>query len=125
MIHRTVNLRASEEGAVAVEAALALPVFLLLLLGVIQFGLALWQNHTMLLAVSQAGRYAMINSPCASACQTQATTMINSAAPFATGSVSTAAPGCTGMRLTATSTVSVSYIVPLTLPPVSICVPLL
>ena len=54
--------RGSDEGTVAIEAALLLPVFLLALLGVIEFGAALWQWNTMLLAVEQAGRWAMINN---------------------------------------------------------------
>jgi len=54
--------RGSDEGAVAVEGALLLPVFFLLLLGVIEFGAVFWQWNTMLLAVEQAGRYVMVNN---------------------------------------------------------------
>jgi Flp pilus assembly protein TadG len=50
------------EGAAAVEAALVLPVLFLFVLGIVQFGMALWQWNTMLLAVEQAGRYVMINN---------------------------------------------------------------
>src|SRR3954452_15713395 len=51
----------AEEGAVAVEAAIALPVFLLLLLGIIEFSIAMWHAHTLLQAVSHFGRYAMVH----------------------------------------------------------------
>jgi Flp pilus assembly protein TadG len=51
-----------DEGSVLVEAALALPVFLLLILGIIQFAVAFWQWNTMVLATEEAGRCAMINS---------------------------------------------------------------
>ena len=50
-----------DEGAAAVEAAFVLPVLFLFVLGIVQFGMALWQWNTMLLAVEQAGRYVMIN----------------------------------------------------------------
>jgi Flp pilus assembly protein TadG len=51
-----------DQGAAAVEAALVLPVLFLFVLGIVQFGMALWQWNTMLLAVEQAGRYVMINN---------------------------------------------------------------
>lgn len=51
-----------DEGAVAVEAAITFSALLLLLLGIIEFGTALWQWNTMELAVEQAGRYVMINN---------------------------------------------------------------
>ena len=63
---RKIRLRRCEAGATAVEAALILPVFLLLLLGLVKFGTALWQWNTMLRAVEHAGRYAMINNNAAS-----------------------------------------------------------
>jgi Flp pilus assembly protein TadG len=54
--------RRRDEGAAAIEAALILPVLFLFVLGIAQCGMALWQWHTMLLAVEQAGRWAMINN---------------------------------------------------------------
>jgi Flp pilus assembly protein TadG len=60
-----------DEGATAVEAAIALFALVLLLFGIIHFGYALWQLNTMMLAVEQAGRYAMINN--------QSTTLISDA----------------------------------------------
>jgi Flp pilus assembly protein TadG len=51
-----------DQGAAAVEAALVLPVLFLFIFGIIEFGRALWQWNTMLLAVEQAGRWAMINN---------------------------------------------------------------
>jgi len=55
-------MRRCDDGAAAVEAALVLPVLFLFVLGIVQFGMALWQWNTMLLAVEQAGRYVMINN---------------------------------------------------------------
>jgi len=50
----------SEDGAAAVEAGISMSVLLLLIVGSIEFGQALWTYNTMLLAVEEAGRYAMV-----------------------------------------------------------------
>ena len=42
------------------EAAVVLPVLLLAAIGSVEFGRGLWTYHTMLLAVEEAGRYAMV-----------------------------------------------------------------
>ena len=62
ILARRAHRRRGDEGAAAVEAALVLPVLFLFILGIVQFGMALWQWNTMLLAVEQAGRYVMINN---------------------------------------------------------------
>ena len=54
--------RGWEEGATAVEAAISLGVLAFLIFGIIDLGMALWQWNTMVLAVEQAGRYAMVNN---------------------------------------------------------------
>lgn len=51
--------RRADEGGAAVEAAVVITVLLLLLVGSIEFAQALWTYNTMLLAVEEAGRYAM------------------------------------------------------------------
>jgi Flp pilus assembly protein TadG len=51
--------RAAEEGAAAAEAAVIMSVLLLLVVGGAEFGRAFWTYNTMLLAVDEAGRYAM------------------------------------------------------------------
>jgi Flp pilus assembly protein TadG len=53
----------SGSGAATVEMALTLSLLLFLILGAIQFGLVFWQWNTMLLAVEEAGRYAMLYNP--------------------------------------------------------------
>ena len=55
----------AEAGAAAVEAALIMGVLLLMIAGSIEFAQALWTNNTMLLAVEQAGRYAMVHNKAA------------------------------------------------------------
>jgi Flp pilus assembly protein TadG len=58
-----------DEGAAAIEAAFVLPLLFLFVLGIVEFGMALWQWNTMLLAVEQAGRYVMVNhSTCDVSC---------------------------------------------------------
>jgi Flp pilus assembly protein TadG len=52
--------RGKDEGSAAVEAALVLPILLMFVIGSVEFGRALWTYHTMLLAVEEAGRYAMV-----------------------------------------------------------------
>ena len=65
----------AEDGVAAAEATLVMTVLLLLVAGSIEFAQALWTNNTMLLAVEQAGRYAMVHNqgpPMACAAQRQA-----------------------------------------------------
>ena len=57
---RTPSRRCAEEGAAAVEAGLVMSVLLLLIIGSVEFGRAFWTYNTMLLAVEEAGRYAMV-----------------------------------------------------------------
>jgi Flp pilus assembly protein TadG len=52
--------RGSEDGTATVEAGVTISVLLLLIVGTVEFGQALWTSNTMLLAVEEAGRYAMV-----------------------------------------------------------------
>ena len=123
--------RGSEEGAVAVEAALTLSVLLLLILGIIQFAIAIWQGHTMIVAVSHAGRYVEIKTQqfqpavTCSALKTEAVNRMQTVVPHATVSASETAGDCTGgMKLTASFNPGlVSVISAITVSP-SICVPM-
>ena len=54
--------RGWNEGAAAVEAAITISLSLALVLGIIEFGIALWQSNTMVLAVEEVGRYIMVNN---------------------------------------------------------------
>jgi hypothetical protein len=54
--------RGWEEGATAVEAAIAFSLLFMLVFGIVEFGMALWQWNTLELAVLQAGRWVMINN---------------------------------------------------------------
>ena len=57
------RLLRSEEGATAVEAAIVLSTFLVITLGLVEFAMAYWNYSTMLLAVDEGGRYAMVYNP--------------------------------------------------------------
>jgi len=81
------TLRGSEDGAVLVEAAISLPILLFLMLGVIQFSVAIWQADTMLQAVSHFGRYAVIHAATCNASCIQS--KIQALVPNATVSVPT------------------------------------
>lgn len=65
----------AEDGAAAAEAAMIMTVLLLMIAGSIELAQALWVNNTMLLAVEEAGRYAMVRNlaaPATCAAQNQA-----------------------------------------------------
>lgn len=59
---RLLRLRHGDRGAVAVEFALVAPIFLIFVLGLIDFGRLFWIRSTMQYAVEQASRYALVNS---------------------------------------------------------------
>jgi Flp pilus assembly protein TadG len=56
------KFRRSEGGATAVEMAVVLMAVILLILGVIEFSIAYWSMHTLLVAVEEVGRWVMINN---------------------------------------------------------------
>jgi len=65
----------AEQGTAAVEASITISALLLLIVGSIEFGRAMWTYDTMLLAVEEAGRYAMVyhqGPPVTCAAQSQA-----------------------------------------------------
>jgi Flp pilus assembly protein TadG len=65
----------AEQGTAAVEAAVIISVLLLLVVGSAEFARAFWTYNTMLLAVEEAGRYAMAynhGSPASCSAQSQA-----------------------------------------------------
>lgn len=72
---RYFRLLRSEEGATAAEAAIVLSTFLVITFGLVQFAMVYWNYSTMLLAVDEGGRYAMVYNqgpPAPCGAQTQA-----------------------------------------------------
>jgi Flp pilus assembly protein TadG len=51
-----------DDGTAAVEFGVTMSVLLLLIVGSVEFGRAFWTYNTMLLAVEEAGRYAMVHN---------------------------------------------------------------
>ena len=78
----------SDEGATAVETAIIISVLMILIFGIIEFGMALWQWSTMELAVQQAGRYAMIHN--------SDTTLVTDTEAQMTAILPSASSSCTG-----------------------------
>ena len=62
-MRRLYRFRKSEEAATAVEAALVISAFMLLVFGLVQFAEIFWTWNTMMLALEEGGRYAMIYNP--------------------------------------------------------------
>ncbi|MDA8233113.1 MAG: pilus assembly protein [Magnetospirillum sp.] len=56
------NLSRCDRGNVAVEFALLLPVFLLFILGTVEFGRAMWDRSMLQFACEEATRYALAHS---------------------------------------------------------------
>jgi Flp pilus assembly protein TadG len=123
--------RGNEEGSVAVEAGLILPTLLLFVIGSIEAGRALWTYQTMVLAVEEAGRYAMVYGASPSllttaSCPSGTVTLANCAVSRAntylsdygtTGiSVASSQDTSTPPNLTITATYTFNFVTPLLLP---------
>jgi len=134
---RKISARHSDEGSVAVEAAITLSAVLFLLFGSVQFGLAYFAWNTMLLAAEEAGRYAMLynpvnypNGPPAAACSATPATLANCAVAWAnqnwgndfpvTAGTNASCPS--GMTFTSTYTINLITSISLTR---YVCVPLI
>ena len=59
------RLRGPEEGATAVETAIILSAFAVLVFGLVEFAQIFWTWNTMLLALEEGGRYAIMYNPTA------------------------------------------------------------
>ena len=105
----------------AVEAALAIAALMFLILGSLQFGLVFWTWNTMLLAVEEAGRYAMLYNPVnypkgppAANCSAATVTLANCAVAWANQNWSnlftvSCTAGCTGAPTTMTFTATYTF----------------
>ena len=56
------NIPPCEQGSVVVETPIILPIFLLFVLGIMEFGRAYWTLSSIQLAIDEAGRYAMLHT---------------------------------------------------------------
>lgn len=93
--------RRSEDGAVAAEFALLAPILILLLLGIVQFGLAMWRVSIVESAAREGARVASVGAP-----DTDVTTRVLAAAPgFDPGELSVTTTGCAAVGDDVTVTV--------------------
>jgi Flp pilus assembly protein TadG len=83
--------RGWDEGAVAAETAITFSVLFVLVYGVMQLGIALWQLNATELAVLQAGRWAMVNNT-DSTIIADAETQMTNALPGGTATISSSWP---------------------------------
>lgn len=56
------HLSTNQQGSVIVEAAFVIPIFFLFIFGIIELGRLYWVRTSMQLAISEAGRHAMIHT---------------------------------------------------------------
>jgi Flp pilus assembly protein TadG len=106
--------RRQDEGTAAVEAAFIAPILFLAILGIVEFGIALWQWNTMLLAVEQTGRYVMVNNAsCDTSCaQIQMQAILPAASVCATptaGQICVSASKSAGTPSTMTLTAAYNF----------------
>jgi len=98
-------------GAMTVEFAIAAPVFLIFVMGLVDFGRLFWIKSTMQFAVEQAARYAMVNPDATTtALETYATD--ESTVDGITFSAATSTSGGINFR-TITASYTFSFIIPI------------
>ena len=131
MINRRASLWHAEDGGPAIDAVEIISALLVLILGIIELGTIYWSWNTMLLAVQEAGRYAMLYNPTAypggppsQTCSASPATVGNCAVAwanqnggnvFGTVSCTNNCTGTSGQTITFTSQYSFNFIFPVTI----------
>jgi Flp pilus assembly protein TadG len=125
MTRKCSSLCRAEDGEVAVEGAVTMLALVFLILGSVQFGLVFWNWNTMLLAVEEAGRYAMLYNPTnypsgppSASCSVATPTIANCAVAWAnqnwgnnfTVSCTAGCAGTVGTNMTFTATYTFNFI---------------
>ncbi|HEY9079906.1 TadE family protein [Magnetovibrio sp.] len=101
----------NRHGAVTVEFAIAAPMFLIFVMGLIDFGRLYWIKSTMQFAVEQTARYAMVN-PSASTATLESYAEGESTVGGITFSATTSASGGINFR-TITASYTFSFLIPI------------
>jgi Flp pilus assembly protein TadG len=109
-----IKLSLSDNGVSIIEFALILPVFLLLLFGMIDFGRAYSTSITMTNAVREGARYGITNPTDNAGIIAK---VQNAAGPYNTGSLTVPNPTCStsctsGQSVVVTSSYSFSFLTP-------------
>jgi Flp pilus assembly protein TadG len=121
--------RGWNEGAVAVEGAIALSVLIALALGIIEFGIAFYNLNTMQLVIEEAGRYAMVNdagaTTCPSASVVARANQVLTSYPVMNATVTAKCSGTSPLFMTITgSSTTLNLLVPIPAVTTQITVPL-
>lgn len=108
----------ARRGAVALEFALGLPIFLAMIYGVFEFGRIFWTQNTMEFAIEEAARFTMVNPNATSA---QITTLVEDKAVGLDAArikvvIVFEQSGADNSFVTITGTYSYAPVVPLVLP---------
>jgi Flp pilus assembly protein TadG len=98
------SLRKANDGTSAIELALLFPVFLLMILGVIEFGRALWTQSALQYAVQVAARCGAVDTTTCSSPNTVVTYAVAQSLPLTVPSAD-----FTASTQTCGSSVSVTY----------------
>lgn len=110
------RLRHDSTGTTAVEFALLLPVMLMLLMGVLEFGRALWLRQDMQFAVEEAARYALAEDTATTAAiSAKASSRLAAVGPVGAAIVVTTTVDADAVTIVATS--DFATVVPGLLPP--------
>jgi len=102
---------ADSRGAMAIEFAIVAPVFLMFVIGIIDFSRLFWIKSTMQFAVEQTARYAMVN-PSVSLAALQTYAANESTVTGVTFNATTSAMSGVNFR-TITASYTFSFLVPL------------
>jgi Flp pilus assembly protein TadG len=121
--------RGWDEGAVAVEGAIALGVLIALVIGIIEFGIAFYNLNTMQVVIEEAGRYAMVYdsgaTTCPSASVVSQANQVLTSYPVMNATVTASCSGASPIFLTITGTFStLNLLVPIPDMSAQITVPL-
>ena len=101
------------EGSAALEFAFLLPVFLLMFLGIIEFGRLLWTQSALQHAVEAGARFAAINDP---TCSGNQTTVYTIGQLFGLNSDPTIKLQCQACGTQVSATLDFKFVVPALLP---------
>src|SRR5437867_769803 len=100
--------RAGERGTAIVEMALILPVFLLLVMGTLDFGRAIYARNMLANAARDGARFASVD-PTNTACVKAVGARLGSTASLAPGDVAVSFPNGVDLDQPVTVTVSTTY----------------
>jgi Flp pilus assembly protein TadG len=107
------RLLSCRKGTAAIEMAFVLPVLLLIILGILEFGRAMWTRQTMQFAVEQAARSALADSTLTSS---QIVTLVDNNLLGMQGVTPTGVASSNASQVSITASYTFSFLVPGLLP---------